>query len=64
MYKRRIAPLLYFIAFVVIIVACDFEGGRMQVLGPVSFENWNWAQILIILGIGFLVGSIVTRRKV
>jgi hypothetical protein len=64
MYKRRIAPILYFLAFFVIIAACDFEGGRIHELGSVSFVNWNWAQILIILGIGFLIGSVVTRRKV
>jgi hypothetical protein len=64
MFTRRIATSLYIVGFVVIIVACDFEGGRIHGSGLISFANWNLAQILITLGISFIIGSVVSRRKI
>ncbi len=28
-----------------------------------GFANWNWPQILISLGLGFLLGLLVSRRR-
>jgi len=59
---------LYFIAFMAIIVACDFQQGMMHGgSGSMEMVNGNWVQILIslIIGllIGFLLGYLVARRK-
>jgi hypothetical protein len=59
-----IKTALYFIMLSAIMVACDtqqvmmHEGGRSMDLG-----NLHWAQILISLGKGFLLGYLVARRK-
>ena len=72
MKSRRIPTIiktvLYFIAFIAIIVACDSEQGMMHGgSGSMDMVNGNWIQILIsiIIGllIGFLLGYLVARRK-
>jgi hypothetical protein len=37
--------------------------GMMHEGGSVNMANWNWTQILIGMGIGFLLGLLVGRRK-
>jgi H+/Cl- antiporter ClcA len=60
---------LYIIAVVAIIIAFLLLGGWswLQSLGhgnsSINIDNWNWAQILISLGIGFILGLLVSRRK-
>ena len=55
---------LYFIAFAIIIVACDTEQGMMHGNGgSMDTGSWNWAPILISLVIGFLLGYLVARKR-
>jgi hypothetical protein len=63
------ATTLYIIAIVIIIVAFLLLGGGSWMSGmihrsrSISMVNLNWAQILIGLGVGFLLGYVVSRRK-
>ncbi len=62
----RIIPVICFIVFPVLVAACDNTQGMMQGEGigrSMDMGNWNWIQILISLGIGFLLGYFVARRK-
>jgi hypothetical protein len=62
--RAIIKKALYFIAFAAIIVACDTEQGMMHGGGrSMDIGNWNWLPILISLGIGFLLGYLVARRR-
>jgi hypothetical protein len=60
---------LYFVAFVVIIAAFLLLGGGPWIKGmmhgsrSIGMANWNWALILICLGLGFLLGFLVSRRR-
>jgi hypothetical protein len=72
MSKRRIktnTTALYFIAFAVIIVAFLLLGGGPWIKGmmhgsrSMGVANWNWTQILIGFGLGFLLGFIVSKRR-
>ena len=59
-----IKAALYFIVFAAITVACDTEQGMMHGSGgSMDMGNWNWVQILISLGVGFLLGYLVARRR-
>ena len=59
-----IKTALCFIAFAAITVACDTEQGMMHGSGgSMDMGNWNWVQILISLGVGFLLGYLVARRR-
>jgi len=59
----------YLIAILVIIVAFLLLGGGPWIKGlmhgnnSMSMAHLNWTQILISLGLGFLLGLIVSRRK-
>jgi hypothetical protein len=63
------STVLYIIAVMVIIVAFLLLGGGPWMSGmmhegrPLRVNNWNWAQILISLSIGFILGIVVARRK-
>lgn len=62
----RIISVICFIGFSVLVAACDNTQGMMQGRGigrSMDMGNWNWLQILISLGIGFLLGYLVARRK-
>lgn len=73
MSPRRIASTnttaIYFIAFVVIIAAFLLLGGGVWLKGmthgsrSLGMANWHWAEILISLGIGFILGLIAARRR-
>jgi hypothetical protein len=72
MSTRRITSnttALYLIAIVIIIVAFLLLGGGPWIRGMIhgsrsmGMANLNWAQILISLGIGFLLGLVAGRRK-
>lgn len=60
---------LYFIALVIIVIAFLLLGGgtwmsgMMHRNGLAGISYWNWPQILISLGIGFLLGLLVSRRN-
>ncbi len=60
---------IYIIAIVVIIVAFLLLGGgswargMMHGNGSMGISHLNWAQILISLVIGFLLGLLAGRRK-
>lgn len=60
----KFKAVLHFIVFAVIMTACD-TGQRMMHVDGRSLEmgTWNWLQILISLGIGFLIGYIVARKR-
>ncbi len=59
---------IYIIAVVVIIVAFFLLGGGPWMSGMMhrhassGMSGWNWPQILISLGLGFLLGLLVGRR--
>ena len=73
MSSRRIATtnttLLYFMALIVIVTAFLLLGGGIWLksmnLGgrSMGMANWNWLQILISLGIGFILGLVFARRR-
>jgi hypothetical protein len=72
MSARRIqtnTTVIYIIVFVVIIVAFLLLGGGPWMKGilhggrSMRIANLNWAQILVSLGLGFLLGLLVARRK-
>ncbi len=60
---------LYLIALVVIIVAFLLLGGGHWIGGMMhgnrsfGMSHLNWAQILISLGLGFLLGVLASKRK-
>jgi hypothetical protein len=70
---RKIATsnttLLYFIALIVVIAAFFLLGGGLWLKGmnlgarSMGMSNWNWAEILISGGIGFILGLVVSRRR-
>lgn len=57
------------IALVVVIVAFLLLGGVPWIKGithgnaPMETSNWNWTQILISMGIGFIIGLLVGKRN-
>jgi len=59
----------YLIATLVIIVSFLLLGGGPWIKGlmhgnnSMSMAHLNWTQILISLGLGFLLGLVVSRRK-
>ena len=73
MSKRRIASInttaIYIIALVAVLVAFLLLGGGQWLKGlshgssSMNMANLNWLQIIISLGIGFLLGLLVGRRK-
>jgi len=60
---------LYIIALVVIIVAFLLLGGGPWISGmmhggrSLNMSHLNWAQILISLGVGFLLGLVASGKK-
>jgi ABC-type antimicrobial peptide transport system permease subunit len=64
---NRITTALYFIVFVVTIIACDNGQGMMHGSNPMGMNNYNWTQILISVGvvclIGFIIWVVISRRK-
>ncbi len=75
MSTRRIAhtnsTALYILAIIVIVVAFVLLGGgpwiremtHMHGGRSTNMANWNWTTILICLGLGFLLGWAVLRRR-
>ena len=65
--EKKIIPVLCFISFALIIVACDNEQGMMHGNNSMGMNNLNWTQILIGIGvvclIGFIIWVMVSRRK-
>lgn len=63
------ATLLYVVMFVVIVAAFllldggPWMKGMMHGSGSIAMTGWNWPLILFCLGVGFLLGFLVTRRK-
>lgn len=64
---KKITIALYFIVFVVTIMACDNGQGMMHGSNPMGMNNYNWTQIIIGLGvvclIAFIIWYIVSKRK-
>ena len=69
MTRRETTILYYVIAVVVIIVAFFLLGGGSWIKGlghgngSMGVTNLHWGQILISLGLGFLLGWLASRRK-
>jgi hypothetical protein len=69
MSTRRNMAVIYILAIVVIVMAFFMLGGGPWIRGishgsrTMSMSNLHWGQILISLGLGFLLGWIVSRRK-
>jgi hypothetical protein len=69
MSTRRNTTVIYILALVVIVMAFFLLGGGPWIRGlahgsrAISVSNLHWGQILISLGLGFLLGWIVSRRK-
>ncbi len=61
--------VLYVTVFIVIVVAFLLLGGGPWIRGmmhggrSMGMANWNWAQILISFGLGFLLGLVVSKRR-
>lgn len=68
-YIKSNRTTLYIIAVVVIIVAFLLLGGGPWMTGmmhrghSMGTVHLNWVQILISLGLGFLLGVLASRRK-
>lgn len=67
--NKRNSTTIYVIAIAVIIVAFLLLGGGHWTNGMMhgsrmSIGNWNWAQIIICLGLGFILGLLYSRRKI
>ena len=66
---RRNTAVIYILAFAVIVMAFFLLGGGPWIKGitngsrAISVSSLHWGQILISLGLGFLLGWIVFRRK-
>ena len=69
MSTRRNMAVIYILAIVVVVMAFFMLGGGPWIRGiasgnrTMSMSNLHWGQILISLGLGFLLGWIVSRRK-
>ncbi|MFA6947195.1 MAG: hypothetical protein WC220_14980 [Pedobacter sp.] len=70
MSTRRETRIIYLVvAIAVIVIAFLLLGGGPVMTrlghgnGPMGMSNLHWGQILISLGLGFLLGWIVSRRK-
>jgi hypothetical protein len=69
MTRKNTRILYYVIAFAVIVVAFLLLGGGpwLQGMGhgnrSMGMTNLRWGQILISLGLGFLLGWLASRRK-
>jgi len=69
MTRRETKILYYIIAVVVIIVAFFLLGGGPWIKGmghgsgSMGMTNLRWGQILISLGLGFLLGWLASRKK-
>jgi hypothetical protein len=67
--RRNTRTLYYVIAFTVIVIAFLLLGGGPWIKGlghgngSMGMTNLRWGQILISLGLGFLLGWIASRRK-
>jgi hypothetical protein len=67
--RRNTTAIYYVIALVVIIVAFLLLGGGPWIKGmthgsgSAGMAQLNWGQILVSLGLGFLLGILVSRRK-
>jgi hypothetical protein len=67
--RRNTRTLYYVIAFAVIVIAFLLLGGGPWIKGlghgngSMGMTNLRWGQILISLGLGFLLGWIASRRK-
>jgi hypothetical protein len=54
---------------VVIIISFFLLGGIPWLRGmmhwnrTIGMDNWNWVQIIISLGIGFIIGLLVAKRR-
>lgn len=69
LFRTKNNTILIIIVFCVIIVAFFLLGGEAWIKGlshgsrPSGMANLKWVQILISLGIGFLLGLLAARRK-
>jgi hypothetical protein len=67
--RRNTRTLYYVIAFAVVVIAFLLLGGGPWIKGlghgngSMGMTNLRWGQILISLGLGFLLGWIASRRK-
>jgi hypothetical protein len=73
MNTRRISTsntaVVYFLVTVVIVMAFLLLDGVTWIKGmthtgnSIGMANWNWVHIIVSLGLGFLLGLIVAKRK-
>lgn len=67
--SRANSTALYLVVIAVIVVAFLLLGGGAWLKGightgrALSIASWNWTTILISMGIGFMLGLLVSRRK-
>ncbi len=67
--RRETTILYYVIAFVVIVVIFLLLGGGPWMKGmthgngSMNLPDLRWGQILISLGLGFLLGWVISRRR-
>ena len=64
---RCITTPFSFLVFMLTMVACDTQEGRMHGNNPMGMNNWNSTQTLIIIGIvcvvGFILWFAISRSK-
>jgi ABC-type antimicrobial peptide transport system permease subunit len=69
LFRRKNSPATYLIVLLIILAAFFLLGGGPWIKGltqggrSAGMNSLHWPQILISLGIGFLLGFIVARRK-
>ena len=69
LFRTKNNTVLYIIAICVILVAFFLLGGQAWLKGlsrgsgSSGLANLQWIQILVSLGVGFLLGLLVARRK-
>jgi hypothetical protein len=67
--RKNTRTLYYLVAVAVIIIAFLLLGGGPWIKGlvhgngPMGMSNLRWGQILISLGLGFLIGWLASGRK-
>lgn len=56
---RKPASVFCFVAFMVVLMACDSSHGMISENGSMTMNDSNWSLIMIGLGFGLLIGLLI-----